>query len=357
MKLVAATADRPAFARGNRPESACRHWVESCRLSVVLPRCSCSARADRGRAGGAEAPSVDTRPGTHGSSNGPGWIGVGSVPTGGWYVWPRRSSAASLLRSAFSRGATRCQLMSSGSAAAVAWFRTCRCPGCRVYSKATPASTASIRAEMSCSVMRSPTTSFSRGRRTTASGHPGPRGLVSRRCRLRRLLGYVESGGHPSSPLTLEGSFTFDQDVIVLFTSFPDQIWGGPEAGDWSTLSADRRTLLLHLSAGLHVNQMMVVTTNAEPVRPRTRLAAPARHGAGGTGEGRAAAQAGESGHARPPIGPPSTTRRRLTTSRWRDRAEGRRRSRGAPLVLLGTGAGGRCRGSATDQEARPQAP
>jgi len=95
---------------------------------------------------------------------------------------------------------------------------------------------------------------------------PGPAVTFGEDAAFDVFLVTFDPVGTPNSPLTLEGSFTFDQDVIVLFTSFPDQIWGGPEAGDWSTLSADRRTLFLHLSAGLHVDQMMVVTTNAEPV-------------------------------------------------------------------------------------------
>lgn len=71
--------------------------------------------------------------------------------------------------------------------------------------------------------------------------------------------------GTPGSPLTLDASFSFDQNIVLLMTSDPD-IWGGLEAGDWSILSADRRSLFLHLSADQHVDQLIVVTTNAEPV-------------------------------------------------------------------------------------------
>ena len=63
----------------------------------------------------------------------------------------------------------------------------------------------------------------------------------------------------------LEAAFTFDQRIILLLTEDRD-IYGFPEVGDWSTLSADRNELFLHFSAGAHVDQIMVVTTNAEPI-------------------------------------------------------------------------------------------
>jgi len=62
-----------------------------------------------------------------------------------------------------------------------------------------------------------------------------------------------------------EGSFTFDQKIILLITS-DDPIYGGPESGDYSTLSGDRHELALSFSAGPHVDQLVVITTNAEPI-------------------------------------------------------------------------------------------
>ena len=62
-----------------------------------------------------------------------------------------------------------------------------------------------------------------------------------------------------------EGSFTFDQKIILLITS-DDSIYGGLESGDYSTLSGDRHELALWFSAGPHVDQLIVITTNAEPI-------------------------------------------------------------------------------------------
>jgi hypothetical protein len=65
--------------------------------------------------------------------------------------------------------------------------------------------------------------------------------------------------------VTLEAAFTFDQRIILLITEDGD-IYGPPEGGDWSTLSANRNELFLHFWAGPHVDQIMVVTTNAAPI-------------------------------------------------------------------------------------------
>jgi len=62
-----------------------------------------------------------------------------------------------------------------------------------------------------------------------------------------------------------EGSFTFDQKIIWLITS-DENIYGGLEGGDYSTLSDDRYELALSFSAGPHVDQLLVITTNAEPI-------------------------------------------------------------------------------------------
>jgi len=78
-----------------------------------------------------------------------------------------------------------------------------------------------------------------------------------------------------SGGLMREGTFVFDQRIVWLVISGESEIYGGPESGDWSTLSADRKSLLLHFSAGPHVDQIMVITTNADPIpEPATALLA-----------------------------------------------------------------------------------
>lgn len=71
--------------------------------------------------------------------------------------------------------------------------------------------------------------------------------------------------GASDSNIIREGTFVFDQEIVALATS-DSLIYGGLEIGDWSTLSADRKELFLHLTAGPHVDQMLVITTNAVPV-------------------------------------------------------------------------------------------